>query len=68
MIMWLRELFWDKATFAQYLRTGLVAIATAYEMGLFPDFAESTAMWYVSKALIVVAISMRAGDKNPPPG
>lgn len=66
MLTWLKELLYDRATFTQYFRALLAAIWMAYETGLLPDAVEGTFMWYASKALLVVAFLMRAGDKNQP--
>jgi Leu/Phe-tRNA-protein transferase len=64
MITWVKRLLWDEATAAQYLRTGLAGIWAAYETGILPVFAEESWMWYVSRACLVLAFLMRAGDQN----
>lgn len=64
MIAWLRNLLWDEATFTQYARTAIATFYSAYEMGLLPEFTESSIMWYITRLCIPLALLLRAGDKN----
>ncbi len=64
MIGWLKNLLWDRATFEQYARTLLAGIWASYEMGLLPDFAEKSWMYYTTRLCLVFAFLLRAGDKN----
>ena len=64
MLIWLRELLYDKACFEQYARTALAAFSVGYETGMLPEAVYGTTMWYFSKAALVLALFLRAGEKN----
>ena len=65
MLAILKRALYEEAYFAQWVRTCFGAIYIAYETGLLPDALESSFMWYVSKAVLVIALFIRAGEKNP---
>ena len=64
MLAWIKDLLYDKATFTQYIRTAMAGIWFLYDTGQVPEFAESTTLWYISRACLALAFLLRAGDKN----
>ena len=64
MLAILKRALYEEAYFAQWIRTIFGAIYIAYETGLFPTALENSVTWYVSKALLVIALFIRAGEKN----
>lgn len=65
MLPWLRDLIYDRQSFANFIRA---ALFLAGELPTVVNFGElgPTAYW-VGKALQASALLVRAGDRNAPP-
>jgi len=62
MLVWLKDLLYDPNSAANFLRAFIAAV------GIFgPDLVNLGAPGYwIGKVLAVVALLIKAGDKNPP--
>lgn len=65
MIPWLKSLLYDPQSFANLFRALVFA---AGELPQVVDFGEAgTEAYWIGKALQILALAVKAGDKNPAP-
>jgi hypothetical protein len=68
MIPLIKRFFWDETAFIRWTRALLAGLGVAMHSGMIPiDALSGTKAWWLGPALIVLAFSMGAGEKNYTP-